>query len=366
MRSRVRSAVLSLLAFVGAFVFLFTAAACAEGGGSFSLDRSSAELEVGQSFVLTPQFKDFGDDAPGASDVTWRSSAPAVAQVADGGTVYGVSEGTATITASLTHGGEDYSAECAVTVTAAGEETGYEVTITLDETALTLEEGEEHTLLPTVSVTLEGEAQTAPEVQWRSGNEQVATVSGGRVKAVGAGSTTVTAFVTVGGKEYKAECAVTVNEAQKTFVTLSAAVKELNAGTEFTLAATVKDAEGNPVSDPQIAWSTSDAKVATVSDAGVVRGVEGGYAVISATVDGVTATCDVTVSNHFEVVAFDSLADAFGKAYELAEGTVSQAAFLQNFNISVKRNGVALDDLTEYTQVQLSVSGTAVTAAETG
>lgn len=364
MKTKLRKLAVTLLASAAALLLLL-AVACAESGGSFSLDRSSVEVEAGQTVTLTPVFEDFGDDAPDASDVTWRSSAPAVAQVV-GGTVYGVSEGTATVTASLTHGGKDYSADCAVTVTSPDVETGYEVTLTLDERELTLEEGEGHTLLPTVSVLLNGEPQTAPEVQWRSENAQVATVSGGRVTATGVGNTTIVASVTVGGKEYSAECAVTVNAVPQAYITLSVGSKELNAGTSFTLTASVTDRDGDPVEGAQVEWSTSDAAVATVSSSGEVRGVEGGYAVITATAEGVSATCDLTVLNHYEVLTFASRADVFGKAYELADGTVSQAAFLQNFNISVERNGVALTDLTQYTELQFAAEGSSVSVTDTG
>lgn len=56
-------------------------------------------------------------------------------------------------------------------------------------------------------------ATTTPStatVTWKSSKSTVATVAGGVVSAVGTGSCTITAEITVGGTKYTAECAVTV------------------------------------------------------------------------------------------------------------------------------------------------------------
>lgn len=180
--------------------------------------------------------------------------------------MYGVSEGETDITASLTFEDVDYSATCTVTVLPGEEE--HDVTIVLDETSITLTEGEQTTLLPTV--TLDGNVQAAPEVSWRSENAQIASVAGGVVTAVAAGNTNIVATVTVSGKEYSAVCAVTVLAAPQTVIRLDSASKEIDWGEEFTLTATVTDGKGNPVEDANIVWESSDSTVATVSDTGTV------------------------------------------------------------------------------------------------
>lgn len=48
--------------------------------------------------------------------------------------------------------------------------------------------------------------------------------------------------------------------------------------------------------DNTVVWSSSDSSVATVDNNGVVKAVKSGKAIISATADGVTAKCTVTVS----------------------------------------------------------------------
>ena len=75
-------------------------------------------------------------------------------------------------------------------------------------------------------------------------------------------------------------------------VTLDQATLSVPAGETATLVATnqPKGAAGT------VAWSTSDATIATVKD-GVVTGVKKGTANIVATVGTFTATCAVTVTN---------------------------------------------------------------------
>lgn len=75
--------------------------------------------------------------------------------------------------------------------------------VTLDETTLTLDIGDEETLTATVAP----DNATNKTVTWSSDNTAVATVANGKVTAVAAGTATITA--TADGKN--ATCAVTVN-----------------------------------------------------------------------------------------------------------------------------------------------------------
>lgn len=83
-----------------------------------SLSETSLELLEGETASLTATVK-----PANASNkaVTWSSSDTSVATVTSGGTVKGVSKGTATVTARTSDGG--YTARCSVTVTEAEEDT---------------------------------------------------------------------------------------------------------------------------------------------------------------------------------------------------------------------------------------------------
>ena len=164
--------------------------------------------------------------------------------------------------------------------------------ITLDHATLSITEGETATL----KATLTPDDAAIKDITWMSCEPTVATVSSeGVVTAIKAGETTITAVTTSGGKH--ASCVVTVKPAvvNVTGITLDKTELPLLIGTKAALVATVVP---NNATDPSYTWSTSNDKVATVSEQGEVTAVAGGSAVITVTTtDGAkTATCVVTVS----------------------------------------------------------------------
>lgn len=82
------------------------------------------------------------------------------------------------------HADLDSPAECAVTVTPVGVES-----ISLDKTSLELKVYDTYSLSPTINPS----DATSPTITWKSDNEQVATVEGGKVTAVLEGEATITA-----------------------------------------------------------------------------------------------------------------------------------------------------------------------------
>ena len=70
----------------------------------------------------------------------------------------------------------------------------------------------------------------------------------------------------------------------------------LPVGTSLQLAATPKDAQGNPLSGRTITWSSSDPSVATVSASGLANGVALGTATLTAHVEGIDGGADVRVT----------------------------------------------------------------------
>ncbi|MBQ3543803.1 MAG: Ig-like domain-containing protein [Lachnospiraceae bacterium] len=139
--------------------------------------------------------------------VTWTSSNDSVATVS-GGTITGVSVGTATITAKTSNG---LTATVSVTVKENPnivKPTG----VTVSPTTLTLTEGDASKVTATVAPS----NATNKTVTWTSADTSVATVdSTGLVTAVGEGSTTITAKTSNG---LTATVSVTVEG--KTFTTL--------------------------------------------------------------------------------------------------------------------------------------------------
>ncbi|MBR3441775.1 MAG: Ig-like domain-containing protein [Bacteroidales bacterium] len=162
--------------------------------------------------------------------------------------------------------------------------------VSLNKSSMTLTEGVSETLTATVAPS----NATNTGVSWSSSNTGVATVNGGQVTAVKAGTATITVTTADGNKT--ATCSITV-EAKKVVVTgvkIDPETLELIEGETGTLKATVEPADAT---DKKVNWTTSSAEVATVAD-GVVTAVAPGTATIIATTadGGKTVTCAVTVN----------------------------------------------------------------------
>ena len=211
--------------------------------------------------------------------VTWTSSDTSVATVNyTTGEVTAVKAGTATITATTSNA--KITATCSVTVSAIDAES-----VELDKTTLKLKVGETDTL--TASVAPENTSDKT--VIWSSSDEAIASVKDGVVTAIALGGATITA--TCG--TVSAICKVSVIPTPVESITLSEATLNMTSGDKKTLTATVKPEDAT---DQTITWSSSDEKVATVSENGEVTALQAGTATITAKAGEVSATCEVIVS----------------------------------------------------------------------
>ena len=162
--------------------------------------------------------------------------------------------------------------------------------VSLNKTSLTLEVGENYTLVVTVSPS----NATDKSVTWSSTNSSVAAVSGGKVTAKSEGTTTITATAHNGKK---ASCTITVNESapeaiEVTSVSLNKTSLTLEIGESETLTATVMPSNAT---DKSVTWTSSDQAVATVVN-GKITAVGSGIATITATAsNGKKASCTITV-----------------------------------------------------------------------
>ena len=119
----------------------------------------------------------------------------------DNGKVKALKAGTATITVKTEDGNK--TATCEITVNAKV----YPVeSISLDKAWCEMTEGDEFTLIATVNP----ENATNKNITWSSSNTAVATVDNGKVKALKAGTATITVKTEDGNKT--ATCEITVRE----------------------------------------------------------------------------------------------------------------------------------------------------------
>ena len=134
-------------------------------------------------------------------------------------------------------------------------------------------------------------------IKWSSSNTSIATVdANGVVTGIKEGTVTITATANdkvLGTKS--ASCEVTVKKVSVTSVTLDKTTAEAFIGDAFKLNATV---EPNNATYPELAWSSSDEKIAKVDQNGNVTCIKEGTVTITAkNIDSnLSATCVVTVS----------------------------------------------------------------------
>ncbi len=127
---------------------------------------------------------------------------------------------------------------------------------------------------------------------WSSANAAVASAeAGGRVVAKKAGKTMITA----GYEDVSAQVPVEVIDVSVLEMTPPSLSLTGPVGTSIPLSCTVKDSKGNPV-DLKPAWTSSNPKVATVSEGGIVTSVAGGTTTIVTKIGDLQGGCDVTVS----------------------------------------------------------------------
>jgi len=163
-------------------------------------------------------------------------------------------------------------------------------TITVSPATLTLLEGD--LVQATADVRDAAGNPVSTAVTWSSDNPAVATVSpSGLVTALTEGSATIAA--TAGGVVGRAPVSVKAKPRPAT-IAVTPTTASIAIGGTVQLTADVRDAAGNPFVGT-VTWSSSATGVATVSATGLVTGVAAGPAQITARIQNLTATADITV-----------------------------------------------------------------------
>ena len=247
-----------------------------------SLDASELEIIKGETGQLTAKVSP--DDATDKT-VTWKSDNENVATVDANGKITAVDTGTANITVTT----KDGNKEASCTVTVSPKEIPVE-NIKVEPATLEIKEGATAQLKATISP-----ADADQEVEWASQDTKIATVDGnGLVTAVKVGSTVIAVRSKVyPDKQGICEVTVTPDDALKgiqfavTEISLTAGESQV-----LNLVFTPEYAANKNVS-----WSSSDPKIATVTE-GKVTGVKEGNATITATSEegGFKAECKVTIT----------------------------------------------------------------------
>ena len=278
-----------------------------------SLSPSSLSGKVGESATLSAQVS---PDNAADKSVRWSSSNESVAKVS-GGTVNFVGAGNATITVTTNSG--DKTATADVTVSAK-ENPVDTVTVTGDSTVTV---GGSITL--TAKVSPDGAGYDG--IRWSSSDTSIATVDGGKVTGIKAGTVTITAEA--GGKS--GNISVTVKEAEAVLKSIKITGADSGKkGTTVQLSITPDPANA----DASVNWKSSDDKIAKVDANGKVTCVNTGKVTITATSKkdtGKTATFSFQVTadekNEFDVREVKVTAGETKNDYFTIKGDVESRSF---------------------------------------
>lgn len=251
-----------------------------------SLTPSSVSIKKGESASLV-----FSTEKSGSYYLEWASSNASVAEVEDGGTVVGISAGTASVTATVkldSSSSESIVLSCSVTVTddaAANPTPTYKMksvtgggTIKVGKTC-------------TVSGTTEPEGG---KITWSSSNTKVAAVdANGLVTGISTGTISIIGTSESGDSK---ECSVTVEAADVTYksITITGSTT-LQVGKTATLKAATDPAGG------AVSWSSDNEKIVKIDNDGKMTGVSAGSATITAVCQDAKKTVKVTVTKAKDV-----------------------------------------------------------------
>ena len=305
------------------------------------LNKTSAKLQVGGSDLALKAKHSLKN----VVSVGWSTSDSDVAEVDSDGVVTAVSEGTATITCTVTVTKEtndgmediDYEASCEVTVEG---EVNFEGTVSVNSSSVTLTENSS----ATVQISTNGfEAGRTLKYSVSSDDTDVATAkidNKGKItiKGVGYGEATVTASVNYKDKplneDQTIDISVTVTEAGT--ISLDKSAVTVYVGTPVTINASLKDGSND------ITAKSSDKNIATVKVKGKsveITGVKPGTANVTVSVDGgnASAVCAVTVKQGAEYDKSTLLKDNSGNQLYVHENdSYREAVYADYYKDGVK------------------------------
>ena len=250
---------------------------------SVTLSPNSPILTAGQTRLLEVTVKDSSEDLLVGLAETWSTSNQSVVTVSSSGLVTAISPGSAVVT--VTTGGVTATASITVSEAQFG-------SITVNPQSVSLSVWQTQKLTANLK-DVQGNVMAGQAVVWESSSSSSATVSStGLVTGIAPGTSTITA--TSYGKT--ATAVISVTEATIASVALSPESPAVTIGQTRQMSVSLRDTQGNVLSNLETDWSSSKMSVATVSATGLITGIASGTSTITATLSGISGTTIVTVT----------------------------------------------------------------------
>ena len=173
--------------------------------------------------------------------------------------------------------------------------------VTVSPSSVSIEEGGTHQF-SAIAYGSDNTMISGKTFTWTSSSTSVATINAsGLATGVDAGSTTITA--TVDGVSGTATLTVTESPPVVARVTVSPSSVTIEEGGTHQFSATAYTSDNTMISGKTFTWTSSSTSVATINASGLATGVDAGSTTITATVDGVSGTATLTVTEPPPVVA---------------------------------------------------------------
>ncbi len=249
---------------------------------SVTLNKTTLSIRDGNTYTLKATIN---PDTASNKKLIWSSTDKSVATVSSSGVITGVNPGTCKIVCKSADTGK--KAVCTLTVKKVSVES-----VSFAKSTYKVNYGESIKL----SVEILPANASNQNVTWTSSNTAYAKVtSKGKVTGLKAGTSVTITATTEDGKKV-ATCKVKVLAVAVTGVTLDKKAISINVGKSAIITPTVLPANA---SNKAVTWLSSDPKVASISDQGIVKALKPGTVVVACkTVDGsFVAYCVVNVSN---------------------------------------------------------------------
>lgn len=273
-----------------ALLFALAGAGCSDSAptngpivDTIELTAPAATVRAGGTLTLGIRLRDTGGKVLENVAVYWSSSNSSVATVSSVGVVTANAAGDVTIAASA------LGKSATTTIKVSEREVA---TVQIVPTTVSVRIGTTVALTAQTS-DAEGNLLAGRPIAWSTSNSSIATVSStGLVTAVAQGAVTISA---TSENKRIGTAAVTVTLNPVATVAVSPSSDTLAVGTDQALVATLRDASNTVLTGRNIAWSSSNGQVATVSSTGVVTAFAAGTATISAVSEGHVGSASILV-----------------------------------------------------------------------
>jgi trimeric autotransporter adhesin len=241
-------------------------------------------VRLGRTYGYTVELRDASGNKVTGRTVAWSSLNPNVATVDANGTVTGVAIGATVITARANGATAQTNMNVQPLVKS----------VVLFPSSASVPMGTPRPLTVVVS-DKDGLALSGRLIAFSTSNPGIATVNGaGVVVGVSLGRAIITAQAVQDQVSGTSTIDIVPVPVANVAIT-PAGSQTVSQGLTLQLAATLKDASGNPLTGRTVSWTTSNASIATVSSTGLVTGVALGTIQITCESEGVLSSVSITV-----------------------------------------------------------------------